>query len=258
MPPTMPAASSIRRSRSSSSSRTGVFVDTMPMTMTEPGAKEPDRLESAVAALVVPLHQEGVVGQLAEDPLGHRLQRALAHPRRAVVPAADVQRRRHLVRDALQRRPGRPRARLPGDRSRSVPRGLEPRDPGGVRQIGVQGEVELHVRAPAAMASATSVRSISMACVHELLDGCRTPVRDPRLYVNGCAKIDAAGNVTLKGWPPVTPARKPPRARPGSPPARSRSTTSCTASGTSSPRVVAEVHDVCPSARPPRRRRTSS
>src|SRR6266508_6395617 len=57
-----------------------------------------DRLEAAVAPQVVPLHKEAIVGKLSEHLLGHGLERALARPRRAVVPSADVEPNGHVGR----------------------------------------------------------------------------------------------------------------------------------------------------------------
>ena len=74
-------------------------------------------------------------------------------------------------------------------------RGLEPRDPRRVDEVGIQGEVELHVPAPAATASATSRRSIATAAS----TNSSTPSYAPSTVVKGWAKIDAAGNVTLNG-----------------------------------------------------------
>jgi len=65
-------------------------------------AKLPDRLEAAVAANVVPLHQERVVGQLTEDPLRDGLQRPLAHPGGTVVPSTDVEPSGHVGRHPLE------------------------------------------------------------------------------------------------------------------------------------------------------------
>ena len=44
--------------------------------MTASVAQVANRLEPSVATRVVPLDQERVVGEPAEHPLGHRLQRA--------------------------------------------------------------------------------------------------------------------------------------------------------------------------------------
>ena len=60
----------------------------------------------------------------------------------------------------------------------------------------------------------------------------------PSFHVNGCPKMDAAGNVTLNGYPSVAPARYAASRAAGESIGRSRSTTSCTDSGTSSPRAL--------------------
>ena len=57
--------------------------------------------EVAGALGLVPLDEEDVVGQLVEDPVGHRLERALVDPHRAVVAAADVQAEGHVGGEAL-------------------------------------------------------------------------------------------------------------------------------------------------------------
>src|SRR5207249_3525230 len=79
------------------------------------------------------------------------------------------------------------------------------------------------------MASATRARSIPIAWS---TNSCRLPYATsviPSLYVNGCPKIDAAGNVTLKGWPPVVSARYMASRAAGESTGSSRSTTSARA-----------------------------
>src|SRR4051795_1697749 len=63
---------------------------------------EAQRLESA-RALVVPLHEEAVDGELAEQRLGDEVVAALGHPGRAEVAAAHVRRDRHVVGAVLER-----------------------------------------------------------------------------------------------------------------------------------------------------------
>ena len=116
------------------------------MTTTRPCGREADRLVAALAADVVPLDEESVVRQLAEHPLRHRLERALADPARAVVPAADVEAGGDVVRKALQDGPvgGERLLQEPGD---GMPGGLEARAPGRVDEVRVEREVELYVAA---------------------------------------------------------------------------------------------------------------
>src|SRR5215204_2712813 len=104
--------------------------------------EEPHRLEPAVAAEVVPFDQERVVRQLPEHALGDRLERALAHPRGAVVPATDVKGHGHVVRDALEH------GGVGGDRGvyqigDPIAVRLEALDPRRVDEVRVEREVEL-------------------------------------------------------------------------------------------------------------------
>ena len=94
---------------------------------------------------LVPLDEEDVVGQLVEDPLGHRLQRALVDPHRAEVAAADVHREGDVGREALDH-PAVELERLLEEvvgvdalaHDRVLARA-------GVDELDVIGEVELHV-----------------------------------------------------------------------------------------------------------------
>jgi hypothetical protein len=59
--------------------------------------------------------------------------------------------------------------------------------------------------------------------------------------VNGCAKIDAAGNVTLNGVSPATSAMNAASRAAGESTGSSGATISCTASSTGSPRSLRNV-----------------
>src|SRR5215211_3860354 len=104
--------------------------------------EEPHRLEPPVATEIVPFDQERVVGELAEHALGDRLERALAHPRRAVVPATDVERHGHVVGDALEHR-GIGGERGVDEIGDPMTVRLEALDPRRVDEVWVERKVEL-------------------------------------------------------------------------------------------------------------------
>ena len=108
----------------------------------------------------------------------------------------------------------------------------------GSTRYGYNGKSNWMYRAPAAIASATSTRSISTACATNASSEAYPPASGPTTVVSGCPKIDGAGNVTLNGYPPATSTMNAASRAPGESTGTRRSTISWTFSRTSSPRSL--------------------
>ena len=91
---------------------------------------------------------------------------------------------------------------------------------------------------PAAIASATRPRSISIAWSTNSASDAYPRPSVPATVVNGWVKIDAAGNVTLNGYPSVSARMKAASRAAGASTGASRSTISWMWSSTSSPRSL--------------------
>ena len=107
----------------------------------------------------------------------------------------------------------------------------------GSTRYGYKGKSNWTYRAPAAIASATRPRSISIAWPTNSASDAYPRPSVPTV-VKGWVKIEAAGNVTLNGYPPVSARMKEASRAAGASTGASRSTISWMWSSTSSPRSL--------------------